>query len=226
MNDPKKIVSEIKKTLEGVPRQTIMEVCGTHTQTIAKYGIREALEDTLTLVSGPGCPVCVTPQKDLDNIIELALNGVKIATYGDMLKLTGSRMRLDEARAKGADVKVIYSVDEIIGTDYVFLAAGFETTAPMTAYALENGVSVYSVHKLVPPVLEAVTSSDEINVGGFINPGHVSVIIGSGAYCNIKMPQVIAGFERDDVLLSILMLARQIKNGEARIENEYSRAVT
>ena len=220
------ILSEIKKIAEGIPSLSIMEVCGTHTQTIAMHGIREAMPENVSLISGPGCPVCVTHQRDLDNIIELALNDVKIATYGDMLRIPGSKMRLDEVRTLKNNVKAIYSIKEIIGTDYVFFGAGFETTAPMTAYALQKGVVVYSVHKLIPPVLRVLTESGEIRIDGFIGPGHVSTIIGSNAYEGLNIPLVISGFEREDVLLSILMLLKQIKEGRAEVENEYARAVT
>ncbi|NOX71527.1 MAG: hydrogenase formation protein HypD [Candidatus Micrarchaeota archaeon] len=226
MSVTRDVLSEIREIAKGMPQVNIMEVCGTHTQTIAMHGIREAMPENINLISGPGCPVCVTHQRDLDNIIELALNGVKIATYGDMLRIPGSRMRLDEVRTIKNNVKAIYSIKEIIGTDYVFFGAGFETTAPMTAYALQKGVVVYSVHKLIPPVLKVLTQSGEIRIDGFIGPGHVSTIIGSNAYEGLNIPLVISGFEREDVLLSVLMLLKQIKEGRTEVENEYTRVVT
>lgn len=224
MESPDKMISDIRRIAESMPVVKIMEVCGTHTQTIARYGIRGLLPDNVILITGPGCPVCVTDQRDIDNIIAIALEGIKIATYGDMVKVPGSQMRLDEVKTIKDNVKVIYSVNELTD-EYVFFAPGFETTTPMTAYALSKGTAVYSCHKMIPPVLEKMTTEEDILIDGLIDPGHVSSIIGSSPYRKIKVPQVISGFEFSDVLESIRMLLLQIKDGRSEVENQYKRAV-
>ncbi|OQX20981.1 MAG: hydrogenase formation protein HypD [Candidatus Altiarchaeales archaeon A3] len=227
------IISEINELAGEFDELKFMEVCGTHTQTIARCGIRQILPKNIKLISGPGCPVCVTSQYDIDAVIELALNGIHIATYGDMLRVPGTNTSLEHVRAKGANVSVVYSVEDCFkfknlgneNDNFVFFAIGFETTAPMTAYALKKNLAVYSVHKMVVPAMEALLKTGEIKIDGFINPGHVSVITGTKDYKKLKVPQVITGFEGIDVLAAILMLLRQLKEGICEVENEYVRAV-
>ncbi len=226
-----KIAGKIREVAGSIERDVrLMEVCGTHTQVVARYGIRSVLPSNVKLVSGPGCPVCVTAQRDIDCVVELALTGVKVATYGDMMRVPGSKMSLLDARAEGADVEVVCSVVDALRMcrdvkDIVFFGVGFETTAPMSAVALSRGLCVYSVHKTMPAAMKMLLSMEKVNVDGFINPGNVSAIIGASAYKDIDAAQVIAGFEPADVLASVLMLLLQIKRGERKVENEYKRVV-
>lgn len=228
----KKLVGRIKDVAGSIDRDVkLMEVCGTHTQVVARYGIRSVLPGNVKLVSGPGCPVCVTAQRDIDCVVELALCGVTVATYGDMMRVPGSRMSLTGARAEGADVEVVCSVVDALrmckdGDDVVFFGVGFETTAPMSAVAVKRGLCVYSVHKTMPGAMKMLLSMDRVNIDGFINPGNVSAIIGSCAYSDIDAAQVITGFEAVDVLASVLMLLLQISKGERKVENEYNRVVS
>lgn len=216
------VLDEIRETAKRMRPVTIMEVCGGHTRAIMESGIRGALPENVKLVSGPGCPVCVTSQRDIDCMVALAKEGVPVATYGDMLRVPGSSGSLDDARRDGARVKLVTSASEVpVGC--VFFGMGFETTAPMTAYLLEKGVIVYSAHKTMPDALAALAS--EGRIGGFINPGHVSTIIGSDAYKRISAPQVIAGFTPEKILHAILILLSEIKNGEHVVVNDYPEAV-
>ncbi|EKD49707.1 MAG: hypothetical protein ACD_63C00067G0002 [uncultured bacterium] len=229
--DFRKIVDKIRSLANELERSIrIMEVCGTHTEAIAKSGLRQAMPANVELVSGPGCPVCVTSQKDIDAIVALALNGVPIACYGDVLSVPGTVMSLAGAKSKGAQVFTVYSVEDALkickkNTNLVFFGIGFETTAPMTASAVKRGLKIYSAHKLFPPAMIALTQNPRIRIDGFINPGHVSTIIGLSPYKKIRKPQVITGFMPEDVLAAVYMLLLQIKNGESKIENEYSRLV-
>ena len=208
---------------------TIMEICGGHTNVIMKYGIRDILPGNVKLISGPGCPVCVSSQYDIDCVVELARSGIPIATYGDMLRVPGSTSSLEDIRAKGGKVFEIYSTPEVITLqetypDIVFFGVGFETTAPMTTYLLERGVCCYSVHKLVPPALRILASGDN-NIDGFIDPGHVSTIIGVTPYRQIRIPQVIAGFTPERVLRAIRILVELIRDNKAVVINGYPEAV-
>ncbi len=227
----KDLIGKIQKTASAIPKDiTLMEVCGTHTQTIAKYAIKSILPKNIKLISGPGCPVCVTSQKDIDSVVELALSGVSIATYGDMLKVPGTKMSLEGARQQGSDIKIVYSTTDALklasnNKNFVFFGIGFETTAPMSAVAIKKGLCVYSAHKTMPNALKTLVSSKNTKIDGFISPGHVSAIIGSDAYKDINAPQVISGFEAVDVLASIQMLLLQIKKREKKVETEYSRVV-
>jgi hydrogenase expression/formation protein HypD len=221
-----------------------MEVCGTHTMAISRHGIRQAVPETLQLISGPGCPVCVTANADIDAFIEMAqLPEVIAATFGDMLKVPGTRMGLAEARSRGARVEVVYSTLDALklaaenpGKNVVFFGVGFETTAPTVAAALmqarASGLKnffVLSVHKVVPPALQALCAAPELAVDAFLCPGHVSAIIGPGAYQPLAsehgIPCVIAGFEPADILQSLTMLAAQLAEGRADVEVQYTRGV-
>jgi len=189
--------------------------------------------------AGPGCPVCVTTVKEIEEAILLARKGKVVATFGDMFRVPGERQSLADVKAEGFDVRMVYSITDCVaiaektGKDVVFFSIGFETTAPTPASVILNNppenFSILSAHRLIPPAMEALIKMGEMKIDGFINPGHVSTIIGAGAYeflsTRYKMPQVIAGFEPLDVLVAAYMLAMQIRKGEARVENEYARVV-
>ncbi len=226
-----KILEQINAVAGKIKREVrLMEVCGTHTQAVRKFGIRELMPKNVKLVTGPGCPVCVTDQRDIDAVVVLARAGVPIATYGDVLRVPGSFGSLEKARREGAKVFPVYSVAEAVELkkeydDLVFFGIGFETTAPMTAWGIKNGLTVYSAHKLFIPALAALATSQVTKIDGFIDPGHVSAIVGTEVYKDIKKPQVITGFEAEDVLVAIYLLLSQIAEGETEVENEYSRVV-
>lgn len=222
---------------------TFMEVCGTHTMAISRAGLRPLLAPRIDLVSGPGCPVCVTDDEDIDRAIAVAkLPGVTLTTFGDMIKVPGTEDSLASAMAAGAEVKVVYSPLEALdiaekdpGRKVVFLGVGFETTAPVVAgTVLEarrrkiDNFHVLSFHKLVPPALRALAGLEDFSIDGFILPGHVSVIIGSDAYAFLPeefgIPCVVTGFEVTDILQAIERLIEMGSDG-ARLEVEYSRAV-
>ena len=224
----------------------LMEVCGTHTMAIARAGIKRMLPKGVHLLSGPGCPVCVTPPEVMDAVLELSgRSGVVIATYGDMVRVPGSRRgdNLARRRATGASVEVVYSPMDAIEfakanpeLEVVFLGVGFETTAPGTAAAVlsardagVNNFSVLSLLKRVEPALRALIAAEDFNVQGFLCPGHVATILGSEAFRFLPeefgLPAVVSGFEPEDILDSVYLLLRQLAEGRPRLENEYVRAV-
>jgi len=237
---------------QGASRASIkiMEVCGTHTMVIAKWGLRSVLPDNIKLVSGPGCPVCVTANHDLDLAIELAKQpDVIVATFGDMMKVPGSYESLSDANAQGHDVRIVYSpldalalAEKEFDSQVVFIGVGFETTAPLIAatikraqgMGLEN-FSVCAIHKTVPEALRVLADDPEVQVSALILPGHVSTIIGLEPYQflahDFGIPGVVAGFEPVDILQGILMLLDQLmelKQGEgthASIQLGYTRGV-
>ena len=220
------IIEKINELAKGMGTVKIMEVCGGHTNTIMRYGLRDILPDNIKLISGPGCPVCVTSQHDIDCMIELAIAGKKVATYGDMTNVPGTKMTLRDAQAQGADVKTIYSIDQIIEEkDRIFFAVGFETTTPMTAKLLQNGITVYSAHKIIPPAMKLLAT--EMDIQGFIDPGHVSTIIGSDIWSDlgIDVPQVISGFKPDQLMHATYLLLKLIKEGKKDIINDYPEVV-
>jgi len=221
-----------------------MEVCGTHTVAIFRHGIRGLLPDGLRLLSGPGCPVCVTSIRDIDTAIAIARKGDAIVTtFGDMMRVPGGKQSLMEVRAEGADIRIVYSpldslkiANENKDKKVVFFSAGFETTAPSTAATVSEaerlGVpnfSLFSVHKVVPPALEALLVSEDVRIDGFILPGHVSTIIGTRPYKFIpekySIPCSVTGFEANDILGGIAMLLKQIIEGKASVEVEYKTVV-
>jgi hydrogenase expression/formation protein HypD len=223
----------------------LMEFCGGHTVAIMRHGIRQLLPSTIEMLSGPGCPVCVTDNADLDKAIALArIPGVILTTFGDMLKVPGSRSSLQQARAEGADVRIVYSTLDALqiakanqSRKVVFLGVGFETTAPTVAASVlqadKEGISNYyvlSMHKLCPPVIRAILDSGEVRVSGLICPGHVSAVVGSGAWEFIAreygIPCVVSGFEPLDILQTIQMLVSQLEKGESRVEIAYRRGVS
>ena len=237
-----KMVDRIKAISTKPAR--FMEICGTHTVAIFKHGIREVLPDHIGLVSGPGCPVCVTATRDIDKAIKLArIPEVIVTTFGDMVRVPGSESSLQREKGRGADVRMVYSTMDALEIarqnpekKVVFLGVGFETTAPTIAAAvvaaeaegMEN-LSVLSSHKLLPPAMDTLLSGGELDVSGFMCPGHVSTIIGTAAYEAVAdqyhTPCVVMGFEPLDILQGIYMLASQIEAGEARVEIQYRRAV-
>lgn len=223
---------------------TIMEVCGTHTVAIFRNGIRQLLPEQINLISGPGCPVCVTANRDIDWALAAARRPeVILATFGDMLKVPGSFSSLQRARAEGADIRLVYSTLDALeiaranpGRQVVFFGIGFETTAPTIACSIleaaETGLSnyfVYSVHKVMPPPMRALVESGEVNIDGFLCPGHVSTIIGSEPYQFLArdhgIPCVIAGFEPLDVLQAVDMLMAMREEGRAEVAIQYRRVV-
>lgn len=223
---------------------TLMEVCGTHTVSIARNGIRSLMPDSVHLASGPGCPVCVTSNHDIDKVIALArIPNVIIATFGDMTRVPGSTSSLLAEQANGADVRIVYSPLDALALaqqnpdrEVVFVGVGFETTTPLVAMAIKRAkaaglenFSVYAAHKNMPGALEAIVNDPELKVDALILPGHVSTIIGSEPYkflaTEYGIPGVITGFEPNDILQGIAMIMRQIAEDRADIEIAYSRCV-
>jgi hydrogenase expression/formation protein HypD len=222
----------------------LMEICGGQTHTIMRYGLDELLPPSLELVHGPGCPVCVTPLETIDAAIDLALRPeVILVSYGDMVRVPGSRSDLFRAKADGAKVRVVYSPMEALKTarenptrKIVFLAIGFETTAPANAMAAwqakREGLANFSLlvsHVLVPPAIRGLLSSPANRVQAFIAPGHVCTVMGCGEYESLvrdfDIPMVVGGFEPIDLLQAVLMLVKQLEAGEAWLENQYVRSV-
>jgi hydrogenase expression/formation protein HypD len=222
----------------------LMEVCGGHTHTIFKYGIEDLLPENIEMIHGPGCPVCVIPLGRVDDSISLALGREVIFTsFGDMMRVPGSKTNLLEAKAAGADVRMVYSPLDALkiakknpAREVVFLALGFETTAPSTAMTVlqadREGVENFSVfcnHIMIVPALKAMLDSPELKLDGFVGPGHVSTVIGTRPYQFVARdygkPLVVSGFEPLDVLQSVYMIVRQIIEGRAEVENQYSRVV-
>ena len=241
----RELVAEIGELAASTGRRLrFMEVCGTHTVAIFRAGLRQILPETVELVSGPGCPVCVTPDDYMDKAIAYAeRDDVIIATFGDMLKVPGSKSSLNEAKTNGADIRIVYSpMDSIqIAKDnpnkkVIFLAVGFETTAPTAAATVlaaeQQGITnlyMLSAQKLVPPVMETLLNDEEVHVDGFILPGHVSVVTGTGVYepviSKYHVPGVVTGFEPLQILRGLYRLVQQVVKGEAKVENEYTDVV-
>ncbi|PIE19808.1 MAG: hydrogenase formation protein HypD [Proteobacteria bacterium] len=239
---PKELSARITTLAEGGPERRLMEVCGTHTVSLFRSGVRSMLPPEVRLISGPGCPVCVTASGYLDAAVTLAERGITICTYGDMVRVPGTGASLGEARARGATVKVVYTPREALrhalehpDEQVVFLAVGFETTTPATALTLleaerasVDNFSVLVAHKLVVPALLALLSADEVPLDGFICPGHVSVIIGSEAYRPVVergKPCVVAGFEPPSMLASIARLLELLTADRAELDNAYGAVV-
>ena len=238
-----KLIEKIKSISKKDVR--LMEVCGTHTVSIFRSGIRSVLPENISLLSGPGCPVCVTDQGEIDAFIELArIDDAIITTFGDLMRVPGTQSSLQKESAGGRDIRVVYSTFDALeiakknpAKKVVFLGIGFETTAPTIAAAILSAAqmevknfSVISAHKLVPPALEALMVSADVRIDGFILPGHVSVIIGLNAYQpffdRYQIPCVVAGFEPTDILQAISMLVEMLESDSPALGNAYPRVVT
>lgn len=244
-----KNMEEINRLLQYINSYTekvnLMEVCGTHTNSISKFGIRAALPENINLISGPGCPVCVTPDVYLDYIYEISLKEeIIVATYGDMIRVPGSHpsLTLENAKAKGANVRMVYSSMDAVSLaeenplkKVVFLGIGFETTAPATAIAVreakEKGLKnfyVLSLHKLVEPVMRLLLEDESLKVHGFICPGHVGVVVGEKGFEFLEeynCPSAIAGFEMDEVIEGIYYIIKSLKEGNYKVKNPYNKLV-
>ena len=232
-----KVINNLKKMDLNI---RLMHVCGTHQDTLVRYGIETMLKGVgVEIRQGPGCPVCVTTPKEIEECIALAKAGKSITVFGDMVKVPSQSGTLSDMQAKGLDINIVYGIDDAVKfaektkKETVFMGIGFETTIPSTASTIlanpPDNFSVLCCHRTVPNALKAIINMGEVKLNGLIEPGHVSTIIGVKPYeflsTDYHIPQVIAGFEPLDLLMSIFMLAKQIKNGEAKIENEYGRVV-
>jgi hydrogenase expression/formation protein HypD len=241
--DPELAKSIAQKIREVAPKAgtvKICHVCGTHEWTITHYGLRSLLPSNVEVIAGPGCPVCIVPAAEIDEAAQLAQKGIVVTCFGDVLRVPGSQMSLLEAKAEGADVRVVYSVTDAVemaerqkDKEFAFFAVGFETTAPSTAVeAVKKPPKNFSFlisHRLIPPAMELLLGVGDLHIDGFIAPGHVSAIIGLKPYELFprvyRMPTVVAGFEPIDVLMAIYMVLKQHMEGTARLENEYTRVV-
>ena len=238
-----KVLEEIKKTVTKPWK--IMEVCGGQTHSLVKNGILSVLPKEITMVHGPGCPVCVTPLHLIDKAIYLAEEkGVVLCSFGDMIRVPGSKKSILEAKAQGADIRILYSPLEAVNIakdnpdkEIVFFAVGFETTAPANAlsviHAEKLGITNYSIltsHVIVPPAIENVMEDVDSHIDGFLAAGHVCTIMGYWEYYPLvekfKVPIVVTGFEPLDILQGILMTIQQLEEGRFEVENQYSRIVT
>jgi hydrogenase expression/formation protein HypD len=235
----------LAQTADGLPTVKLMEVCGTHTMSIARFGLKSLFPENVILTSGPGCPVCVSPQRYMDAAVAYCRRPETIvATFGDMVRVPGSTSSLEKEQADGADVRVVLSTMDALriagdnpGREVVFLGIGFETTAPTIAAAVLESArhridnfSVLCGHKIMPPALAALVTDPEIRIDGYICPPHVSAIIGGDAYRFIAeehlTPCVIAGFEPLDILQGVLWLVEMIASGKPDVLTQYSRVVT
>ena len=241
--DPQLAKTITQKIKELAPKHSTIKfchVCGTHEWTITHFGLRSLLPENVEVIAGPGCPVCIVPAAEIDEAVQLARKGVAVTCFGDVLRVPGSQSSLLETKAAGADVRIVYAVSDAVEMarrepekEFVFFAVGFETTAPSTAVEAlakpPNNFSFLVSHRLIPPAMELLLGVGDLQIDGFIAPGHVSAIIGLKPYELFpkvyRMPTVVAGFEPLDVLMSIYMLMKQLKEGSARLENEYPRVV-
>ena len=234
----KKLIQLIEE-LAGDRHIKIVHVCGTHEDAISRFGLRSILPRNVEVLMGPGCPVCTVPPSRIDFVIRLAKSGVIVTTFGDMMRVSANLESLADAKSRGADVRVVYSIRDAVKIaaetkrEVVHFGIGFETTAPTTASELlahpPENFSVYSAHILIPPAMVHLLRSGETHLDGFLDPGHVSAIIGEVGYRSItehyKVPQVIAGFEPIDILISVAMICRQLNEGRGELENAYTRIV-
>jgi len=236
----RQLADKIRKLSPKKDLVKICHVCGTHEWTITHYGLRELLPTNVEVIAGPGCPVCIVPASEVDEAIELASEGIVLTCFGDVLRVPGSRMSLLDAKAEGAEVRVVYSVKDAVdmakkekSKKFVFFAVGFETTAPSTAIEILNkapkNLSFLVSHRLIPPAMKVLAGMKDMNLSGFIAPGHVSTVIGLEPYKvfpqDYGIPTVVAGFEPLDVLFGVYMILKQLSENKPRLENEYSRVV-
>ncbi len=241
----KNILQKIKDLSENLEEKvTFMHVCGTHEYTIAKHGIRELLPDNINIIPGPGCPVCVCPTSDLDAAIEIcestSQNNVILTTFGDMMRVPSNTTSLYEAKAQGSDIRVVYGPHDAVELaqknpekEVVFFSIGFETTVPLPAFELAQeppeNFSLISAHKLVPPAMNLLLNLPDVQIDGFLLPGHVCTIIGAEVFRpyaeKYHSPMVVGGFEPNEVLISLYYLLRQKLNKKAKVENAYQHVV-
>lgn len=242
----KKIEELVESINNNKPDHKInmMEVCGTHTMAISRYGLRQLIPETINLISGPGCPVCVTHAGDIDLIIEITMQyDVSVFTFGDLFRVPGTESSLYNEKSRGRDIKICYSPVDALNfaknnpdKKVIFIAIGFETTIPLTSVIIKrayqekiNNFYIYNIHKLVPEALEILLLDKEVKIDAFLCPGHVSAIIGSKPYNFIAedyhIPCVISGFEPLDILESIAAIIRQINKGKSEVEIQYRRVV-
>ncbi|MDD3621346.1 MAG: hydrogenase formation protein HypD [Methanofollis sp.] len=212
---------------------TFMHICGTHEAAIARTGLRSVLPEKLKIVMGPGCPVCITPQGEIDAALEFVEKGCIVATYGDLLRVPGTKGSLESS---GGDVRVVQGIHKAVeiaeknpDKEVVFISVGFETTAPTVAATIlahpPKNFSILSCHRLVPPAMQWLLEQGEASLDGFLLPGHVCVVTGYEEYEHFPVPQVVGGFEAEDILLGLMMLVKQVKEGRHEVENAYPRAV-
>jgi hydrogenase expression/formation protein HypD len=236
------LAAKLQRTVAQVGRSpvSVMHVCGSHEQAIARYGLRSAFPEDLHVIMGPGCPVCITDQPEVDEAIALARQGVRIATYGDMLRVPGTSASLADVQAEGARIDVVYSVTQALDLarasrePYVFFATGFETTAVATAAAMlghpPENFFVLSAHKYIPPVMEIVAEMPGSRVEGFLAAGHAATITGWGVFepfvARHDVPVVVAGFEPLDILAALVRLVELVRDGRRTVENLFPRCVT
>jgi len=241
LNDKKLVEDIVSKIKKSKVKLKFMHVCGTHQDTLVKNGLDVLFKKCgVEICQGPGCPVCVTTTKEIEEMILLAKNGIIVTSFGDMINVPGQTYSLHNIRTEGCDVRTVYGIEDAVeiaknnkDKEIVFMAVGFETTAPTTASVLlknpPDNFSVFSCHRTIPEALKAIIEMGEIKIDGLIEPGHVSTIIGTKPYeflsKDYHIPQVVAGFEPIDILMGVWMLVKQIKNKESFVENEYSRAV-
>jgi hydrogenase expression/formation protein HypD len=236
----KRIANKIKDLASKTGTVKICHVCGTHEWTISHFGVRSFLPPNVEVIAGPGCPVCILPASEVDAAIALAKKGVVVTCFGDVLRVPGSRGSLLEAKAEGADVRIVYATSDAVAMakaeqekEFMFFAVGFETTAPSTAIEINNrppaNLSFLISHRIVPPAMELLAKMSDLQLNGFIAPGHVSTIIGVEPYAvfpsKYRLPTVVAGFEPLDLLFAVYMIMKQLAEGKPRLENEYSRGV-
>ena len=236
-----KKVAEHTKKITPPYEVKFCHVCGTHEWTITHYGLRSLLPENVNVIAGPGCPVCILPASDIDEAIELTKKGVTVTTFGDLIRVPGSKTSLQKAKASGGNVRIVYGLRDAIqmakkspDKEFVFFAVGFETTSPSTAIEVLNkppeNFSFLVSHRLIPPAMELLLGIGDLHIDGFIAAGHVSTITGMKPYEVFpeayRIPTVVAGFEPLDVLFAVDMLVQQVKDGVARLENEYKRVVS
>jgi hydrogenase expression/formation protein HypD len=236
----KRVSEKIRKI---TPKESIIKichVCGTHEWTITHYGLRSLLPGNVEVIAGPGCPVCIVPASEIDEAVQLALKGIVLTCFGDLFRVPGSEMSLLDAKAKGANIRVVYSVGDAVqmarsepDKDFVFFAVGFETTSPSTAVEIARkpprNLSFLISHRTIPPAMRLLVEMKDLSLNGFIAPGHVSTIIGLRPYEvfpeRYGLPVVVAGFEPSDLMFGIYMVLKQLDEGKPKLENEYLRAV-
>ena len=235
-----RVAHKIRQVASKKETVKICHVCGTHEWTITNYGLRSLLPESVEVIAGPGCPVCIVPASEIDEARQLALEGKVVTCFGDLLRVPGSKSSLLDAKADGSDVRVVYGVGDAVemarkerNKEFVFFAVGFETTSPSTAVEILKkppmNMSFLVSHRVIPPAMKLLVGMKELNLNGLIAPGHVSTIIGLKPYKEFPkhygIPTVVAGFEPLDVMVAIYMILKQLAQKKPALENEYVRAV-